>query len=252
MFTLDNKVALITGGNKGIGLGMACGLAKAGASVAIAGRNEEVNEQAAETLRELGAEAMPIALDVTNAGAITEAVEAVVSHWGHLDILVNNAGMTVRGRPEDLAEEDWHTVMDTNVTSAFLCSKACYPHLKSGGGGKVLNCGSMYSVFASEWVPAYAASKGAMVQLTKSAAVAWAKDNIQVNCFLPGWIDTDLTRRARSGSPELHQRIEDRIPTGRWGEPKDLEGIAVFLASPASDYITGASIPIDGGFSAFG
>jgi len=252
MFTLKNKVAFITGGNKGIGLGMACGLAKAGASVAVAGRNKDMNEKAAETLRELGAEAMPVALDVTDASAITEAVEAVVRHWGHLNILVNNAGMTVRNRPEDLAEEDWHTVLDTNVTSAFLCSKACYRHFKSAGGGKILNCGSMYSLFGSEWVPAYAASKGAIVQLTKSVAVAWAKDNIQVNCFLPGWIDTDLTRMARSQSPQLHQRVEDRIPVGRWGEPKDLEGIAVFLASPASDYITGASIPVDGGFSAFG
>jgi 2-deoxy-D-gluconate 3-dehydrogenase len=252
MFTLNNKVALVTGGNKGIGLGMACGLAKAGASIAVAGRNESVNEQAVETLRELGVDAMPVALDVTDSGAISIAVESVVSQFGHLDILVNNAGTTVRARPEDLAEEDWHTVMDTNVTSAYLCSKACYPHLKAAGGGKVLNCGSMYSLFASEWVPAYAASKGAMVQLTKSTAVAWAKDNIQVNCFLPGWINTDLTRMARKGSPELHDRIEARIPTGRWGEPEDLAGLAVFLASPASDYITGASIPIDGGFSVYG
>ncbi len=252
MFSLNDKVAFITGGNKGIGLGMACGLAKAGAAVAVAGRNEAMNEKAAETLRALGAEAMPVTLDVTDSDAITEAVESVVKHWGHLNILVNNAGMTIRGRPEDLAEEDWHTVLDTNVTSAFLCSKACYPHLKSAGGGKILNCGSMYSLFGSEWVPAYGASKGAIVQLTKSTAVAWAKDNIQVNCFMPGWIDTDLSRMARDGSPELHKRVEDRTPAGRWGEPKDLEGIAVFLASPASDFITGASIPVDGGYSAFG
>jgi 2-deoxy-D-gluconate 3-dehydrogenase len=252
VFALNNKVAIVTGGNRGIGLGMACGLAKAGASVAVAGRNQAMNENAVETLGQLDAEAMPIVLDVTDADAITEAVESVVSHWGHIDILVNNAGMTVRGRPEDLAEEDWHTVLNTNVTSAFLCSKACYPYLKSAGGGKILNCGSMYSLFGSEWVPAYGASKGAIVQLTKSTAVACAKDNIQVNCFLPGWIDTDLTRMVRDQSPQLHQRIVDRTPAGRWGDPKDLEGIAVFLASPASDFVTGAVIPVDGGFSAFG
>jgi 2-deoxy-D-gluconate 3-dehydrogenase len=252
VFALNNKVAIVTGGNKGIGLGMACGLAEAGASVAVAGRNQAMNENAAETLRQLGAEAMPIALDVTDSHAITEAVEAIVSRWGRLDILVNNAGTTVRDRPEDLAEEDWHTVIDTNVTSAFLCSKACYPHFRSAGGGKILNCGSMYSLFGSEWVPAYGASKGAIVQLTKSTAVAWARDNIQVNCFLPGWIDTDLTRMVRDQSPEIHQRVIDRTPAGRWGDPRDLEGIAVFLASPASDFITGAVIPVDGGYSAFG
>ena len=252
MFALNDRVALVTGGNKGIGLGMACGLAKAGASVAVAGRNEAMNEKAAETLRQLGAEAIPITLDVTDSEAITEAVESVVSHWGHLNILVNNAGTQVRARPEELTEEDWHTVLDTNVTSAFLCSKACYPHFKSASGGKILNCGSMYTLFGSEWVPAYGASKGAIAQLTKSTAVAWARDNIQVNCFLPGWIDTDLTRMVRDQSPEVYQRILDRTPAGRWGEPKDLEGIAVFLASPASDFITGAVIPVDGGFSTQG
>ena len=252
MFNLNDKVAMVTGGNKGIGLGMARGLVKAGASVAIAGRSRASNEKAAETLRKLGGAAMPIELDVTDSAAIAEAVEAVVGHWGHLDILVNNAGTQIRGRPHDLAEEDWHTVLDTNLTSAFLCSKACYPHFKRAGGGKILNCGSMYTIFGSEWVPAYGASKGAIAQLTKSTAAAWAKDNIQVNCFLPGWIDTDLTRMARDGSPELYQRILDRTPAGRWGEPEDLEGIAVFLASSASDFITGAVIPVDGGFSAFG
>ncbi len=252
MFSLDNKVALVTGGNKGIGLGMALGLAKAGATIAVAGRNEDMNAKAVQTLENEGAKAIAVTLDVTDGDAIIEAVESFARQLGHIDILVNNAGSNIGNRPENQTEEEWHTVLDTNVTSAFLCSKACYPHLKKTGSGKVLNCGSMYSLFGSARAPAYAASKGAMVQLTKSTAVAWAKDNIQVNCFLPGWINTDLTRKLRDAVPEAEQRIVDRTPARRWGEPSDLAGIAVFLASPASDFITGAVIPVDGGFSAFG
>jgi 2-deoxy-D-gluconate 3-dehydrogenase len=160
--------------------------------------------------------------------------------------------MNIGVRPEELSEKDWHTVLDTNVTSAFLCSKICYPELQNAGGGKILNCGSMYSLFGASFVPAYGASKGAMVQLTKSLAVAWAADNIQVNCFLPGWINTDLTAGAKKRIPELRDNVLRRTPAGRWGEPKDLEGIAVFLASEASDFITGAAIPVDGGYTISG
>jgi 2-deoxy-D-gluconate 3-dehydrogenase len=177
-------------------------------------------------------------------------VEEVVATLGGIDILVNNAGTNIRKRPEDLSEAEWHQVIDTNLTSAFLCSKACYPIMKSAGAGKILNNGSMTSLFASPWSTAYASSKGGMVQLTKALATAWAPDNIQVNCFLPGWINTELTIQARKDVPDLHAHVLKRTPADRWGEINDMSGIAVFLASAASDFITGTAIPVDGGFSA--
>ena len=188
--------------------------------------------------------------DVTDATAVAGMVQEVVSTLGGIDILVNNAGTSIRKRPEDLTEAEWHQVIDTNLTSAFLCSKACYPIMKSAGAGKILNNGSMMSLFGSPWSTAYASSKGGMVQLTKALATAWAPDNIQVNCFLPGWINTDLTIQARKDMSDLHEYVLKRTPADRWGEINDMSGIAVFLASAASDFVTGTAIPVDGGFSA--
>lgn len=249
MFDLSNKVAVVTGGNGGIGLGMACGLAEAGASIMVAARNETKNAAAVAKLREFGVEADSVVVDVTSADSAAAMAEATMTRFGRLDILLNNAGTNIRKRPEDLAEDEWHTVLDTNLSSAFLCSKACFAHLKADGGGKVLNNGSMLSIFGSPWGSAYAASKGGVVQLTKALATAWAGDNIQVNCFLPGWIDTDLTRQARKDIDTLHDHVVNRTPVDRWGTPEDMAGIAVFLASPASDFITGTAIAVDGGFS---
>tara|TARA_B100000029_G_scaffold121326_1_gene114750 strand:- start:1594 stop:2349 length:756 start_codon:yes stop_codon:yes gene_type:complete len=247
LFDLSNKVAIVTGGNGGIGLGMARGLAAAGATLAIVGRNAEKNQIA---VSELGGNARAFVADVTNAAEVDEMVSEVVKSFGGIDILINNAGTNIRKRPEDLSESDWHHVLDTNLTSAFLCSKACYPEMKRRGGGKILNNGSMTSLFSSPWLTAYGSSKGGMVQFTRGLATAWAEDNIQANCFLPGWIDTDLTRRAREQNPDLHQQVLTRTPADRWGEINDMSGIAVFLASAASDFVTGTAIPIDGGFSA--
>ena len=167
---------------------------------------------------------------------------------GRLDILVNNAGMSIRKQPEQYTLAEWHTVLDSNLTSAFLCSHAAYPSLKQRGG-KIVNIGSMMSIFGAPFATAYAASKGGMVQITKSMATAWAKDNIQVNAILQGWIDTALTRRAREQVQGLHERVLKRTPAARWGEPDDFAGIAVFLAAPASDFVTGATIAVDGGYS---
>ena len=247
LFDLSNKVAIVTGGNGGIGLGMARGLAAAGATLAVVGRNTEKNQIAVD---ELGANARAFVADVTNAAEVDEMVSEVVKSFGGIDILINNAGTNIRKRPEDLSESEWHHVLDTNLTSAFLCSKACYPEMKRRGGGKILNNGSMTSLFSSPWLTAYGSSKGGMVQFTRGLATAWAEDNIQANCFLPGWIDTDLTRRAREQNPDLHQQVLTRTPADRWGEINDMSGIAVFLASAASDFVTGTAIPIDGGFSA--
>ena len=250
LFDLSNKVAIVTGGNGGIGLGIVRGLANAGATIAIVGRNVDKTQAAVSEIEALGVVSQAVITDVTDSRAVVAMVEEVVSTLGGIDILVNNAGTSIRKRPEDLSEAEWHHVIDTNLTSAFLCSKACYPIMKSAGAGKILNNGSMTSLFGSPWSTAYASSKGGMVQLTKALATAWAPDNIQVNCFLPGWINTDLTIQARKDMPDLHEHVLKRTPADRWGEINDMSGIAVFLASAASDFITGTAIPVDGGFSA--
>jgi 2-deoxy-D-gluconate 3-dehydrogenase len=249
IFDLQKRVAFITGGNGGIGLGMAKGLASAGATVVIAGRNKTKAQSALAELRSRGAQADFVELDVLEEASCQQAIERAIERFGHLDILVNNAGTTVRGQPQDLTAQDWRLVMDTNLTSAFLCSQAAYPHMVRAGAGKIINIGSMMSVFASSYAAPYAASKGGIVQMARAMAVAWAKDNIQVNTILPGWVDTDLTRKAREQVQGLHEKVLARTPAQRWGKPDDFAGIAVFLAAPASDFITGATIAVDGGYS---
>jgi 2-dehydro-3-deoxy-D-gluconate 5-dehydrogenase len=249
IFDLKNRVAFITGGNGGIGLGMAKGLAGAGAAVVIAGRNKTKAQSALSDLQALGAQAEFVEVDVLKETSCKQAIERAVERFGRLDILINNAGTSVRKQPQDLTAVDWHLVMDTNLSSAFFCSQAAYPHMVKVGGGKIINIGSMMSVFASSYASPYAASKGGIVQLARSMAVAWAKDNIQVNTILPGWIDTDLTRKAREQVEGLHDKVLARTPAQRWGTPGDFAGIAVFLAAAASDFITGAAIAVDGGYS---
>ncbi|MBM3601111.1 MAG: glucose 1-dehydrogenase [Alphaproteobacteria bacterium] len=252
LFDLSGRVAIVTGGNGGIGLGMARGLAGAGAAVLVAGRNKAKNDGAVAELTSAGAKAAGHVVDVTDPAQCRAMVEAAASKFGRVDILVNNAGMNIRKQPQQYTPEEWHKVMDTNLTSAFLCSQAAYAEMKKGGRGKIINIGSMMSIFGHSFVVAYAASKGGMVQMTKALASAWAADNIQVNAVLPGWIDTDLTKRARQDIAGLHDRVLARTPAGRWGVPDDHAGIAVFLASAASDFITGTAIPVDGGYSAQG
>jgi 2-deoxy-D-gluconate 3-dehydrogenase len=252
LFDLTGRVAVVTGGNSGIGLGMAKGLAAAGAAIAVAARNVEKGEAAAAELASLGARTAFIALDVADEGSCRALIEKTVARFGRLDILINNAGTSIRKPPESYTAAEWHTVLDTNLTGALFCSQAAYPAMKQAGGGKIINIGSMYSIFGTSYGAAYAASKGGLVQLTKSLAIAWAKDNIKVNAVLPGWIDTELTQGARRHVPELHDRVLTRTPAGRWGVPEDLAGIAVFLAASASDFVTGAAIPVDGGYSSMG
>ena len=249
MFDLKGRVAFVTGGNGGIGLGMAKGLAAAGAAVVIAGRNKTKAERALTELKAIGARAEFVELDILQETSCKQAIDHVAKTFGRLDILINNAGTTVRKPPQDLSVAEWRQVMDTNLTAAFVCAQAAYPHMVKAGGGKIINTGSMMSIFASSYAAPYAASKGGIVQMARAFAVAWAKDNIQVNTILPGWIDTDLTRSAREQVPGLNERVLARTPAGRWGAPADFAGIAVFLASPASDFITGAAIPVDGGYS---
>jgi 2-deoxy-D-gluconate 3-dehydrogenase len=253
LFDLTGRVALVTGGNGGLGLAMAQGMASCGADIVLSGRNADKAKGALDSLAALGAEhgrrAVFIAADLAKPDACRKLVAEAAAAFGRLDILVNNAGTSIRKMPEAYTDDEWHHVLDTNLTSAFVCSQAAYAVMKAGGGGKMINTGSMMSLFGAPYATPYCASKGGLVQMTRALATAWAKDNIQVNAILPGWIDTDLTRNARRQVEGLHAKVEARTPAGRWGVPPDLSGIAVFLASPASDFVTGTAIPVDGGFS---
>jgi 2-deoxy-D-gluconate 3-dehydrogenase len=249
LFDLRGKVAVVTGGNGGIGLGIARGLAQAGAQVALAGRNEDKTTAALADLEAMGAAALGVQVDVTDTAQVQRMVAQTVERFGGLDILVANAGTNIRKSPEHYSMDEWHRIVDTNLTSAFACCQAVYPEMLKRGGGKIVTIGSMASIFGFDVATVYAATKGAMVQMTRSLGSAWAKDNIQVNCILPGWIDTDLTRGARRNLPELHDNVLSRTPARRWGTPQDLAGAAVFLCSPASDFVTGTALPVDGGFS---
>jgi 2-deoxy-D-gluconate 3-dehydrogenase len=249
-FDLQGKVALVTGGNGGIGLGIARGLAQAGASLSIAGRNEQKTRSAVAELEGLGARAIGVRADVTDQQQVQQMVHDTVARLGGVDILIANAGTSIRKQPETYSLDEWCGIVAADLTGVFGCCQAVYPQLKARGGGKIVTIGSMTSIFGLDMAAPYAASKGGVVQLTKSLAAAWARDNIQANCILPGWIDTELTQRARQVRPGLEEAVIDRTPFKRWGRPEDLAGTAVFLCSRASDFVTGVALPVDGGFSA--
>ena len=248
-FDLTDKVAIVTGGNGGLGLGMALGLARAGATIVIAARDGEKSGLAAEQIAvETGVTTMVVRADVAEPDDTRQVAEMVERAFGRIDILVNNAGITVRKRPEDFTLEEWQSVLNVNLNGVLLMCQAAYPLMKRQGGGKIINIGSMASLFGASYAAPYAASKGAVVQLTKSLALAWAADNIQVNAILPGWFETDMTDGARAYVAGLYERVLSRSPTGRWGKPEDIAGAAVWLAGSASDFVTGVALPVDGGY----
>ena len=249
-FSLDQKVAIVTGGNGGIGKGIARGLASMGADIAIVARNLQKTEAAVNEIKEaFGVRVLGVICDVTDEKAVKKMAEKVLRDLGRIDILVNNAGINIRKMPQDYDASEWDQVLAGNLRSAFLCAKFVYPAMKAAGGGKIINIGSMTTLFGGAKLGPYSASKGAIVQMSRSMACAWAEDNIQVNAILPGWINTELTIQARKDIEGLHERAEARTPAGRWGDPQDLAGAAIFLASPASDFITGVALPVDGGYS---
>lgn len=250
LFALDDRVAIVTGGNGGIGKGIARGLAAAGANIVIAARKKsKIDEVVREIQEEFGKDALGLPFDIRQADQIHSMTRKVVDTFGRIDILVNNAGINIRKMPQDYRAEEWDEVLDVNLRSPFLFCQAVYPAMRSAGAGKIINIGSMTSIFGGGKLAPYGTSKGGIVQLTRSLAVAWASNNIQVNSILPGWINTDLTIQARKDLPGLQENVLARTPSGRWGEPEDLAGAAVFLASRASDFLTGVALPVDGGFS---
>ena len=249
---LTGKVAVVTGGNGGIGLGIAKGLAEAGASVVISGRDKIKNDQALLELQALQPECDAVRCDVRNKKDIEALFERTRALYGPIGILVNNAGVAVAAPPESITDEDWDTVLDTNLKSVFWCCQAAFNDLKGqasrGDCGKIINIGSMYSIFGGARVASYGASKGGVVQLTKALASAWGGYDIQVNAILPGWIATDMTVAVQEDAAFSYSIVE-RTPASRFGQPEDLSGAAVFLASPAANFVTGVALPVDGGYS---
>ena len=246
-FDLSGRVAVVTGGNGGIGRGIALGLAQAGAAVAILARNEEKNQRVMGELEALGVAVLSVKVNVASREELQPALAKVEETLGPISILVNNAGITVIGGVLDQAPADWDQVIETNLNACFLLSKLAAQSMVKQRQGKIINIASMYALFGSGFVPSYSASKGALVQLTKSMAIELAPFNIQVNAIAPGWLEPDMTAPVKT--MPLYQEIITRTPAGRFGNPDECAGTAVFLASRASDFVTGATICVDGGYS---
>ena len=248
LFDLTGRVAVVTGGNGGIGRGIALGLALAGAAVAVLGRNDEKNQRVLSELKAIGVPSMAVKLDVTNRAGLEPALNKIERELGSLDILVNNAGnVSLSGGVLNEKPEDWDGVIETQLNSVFLLSKLAAKSMLTRKSGKIINIASMYSYFGSGLVPSYSAAKGAIVQLTKSMAIELAPHNIQVNAIAPGWIETDMTAPVKT--MPLNDEILARTPAGRWGQAEEVAGTAVFLASHASDFVTGTTIRVDGGYA---
>jgi len=249
LFELRGRVAVVTGGNGGIGLGIARGLAGAGARVVIAARNRAKSEAAVAQLATQGGQGVAMDIDVTREDDWKHLVRRTIDQFGRIDILVNNAGILLGKPPEAYSLEEWHSIIDTNLTGAFIGSQCVFPEMKREGGGKIINIASLTATFGSPFNVPYTASKGGILQLTRGLAAAWAVHNIQVNAISPGWIDTDLATGVRARVPGFNERVVARTPAGRWGQAEDFAGVAVFLSSRASDFVTGAAIAVDGGYS---
>jgi 2-deoxy-D-gluconate 3-dehydrogenase len=251
-FDLSGRVAVITGGNRGIGRSIALGMARAGAAVAVLARNDEKNGQVLAELKALGVPAMALPLDVTARERLSGAIDAVEATLGAIDILVNNAGVaTVTGGILSESPEVWDATLATHLDATFLLSKYAAASMVKRKQGKIINLASMYSYFGAGLLPSYGAAKGGIVQLTKAMAVELAPHHIQVNAIAPGWIATEMTAMAREHPDyvEFNRMILARTPAARWGEADEVSGAAVFLASAAAGFITGVTLPVDGGYS---
>ncbi|TGY87716.1 SDR family NAD(P)-dependent oxidoreductase [Petralouisia muris] len=250
MFDIKGKKAIVTGGSRGLGYAMAEGLHEAGAEVVLMASNENNLIKAARKLGEQGAKVHYAAADLSQADALERAYKnALESLGGHLDILVNGAGVQYRCKAEDFPTDRWQWVINVNLNAVFVLSQLAGRTMLTQGKGKIINIASMTSFFGSEMVPAYSASKGGVMQLTKALSNEWMSKGINVNAIAPGYMVTQLTGDMKEKNPKQYEEITGRIPAHRWGKPEDLQGTVVFLASRASDYISGAIIPVDGGYS---
>lgn len=246
-FSLEGKAAIVTGASRGLGKGMATALAQAGADLVIASRTKSVLEKTAEEIKEFGHCVIPVAADVSKKEDIKIMVETALKEFGRIDSLFNHAGINRRCPSENYSEKDWDEIININLKGVFLCAQAVGRVMIKQGGGKIINTSSLIAVIGGKMIPAYAASKGGVAQLTKALANEWAKYHINVNAIAPGYFTTKATEASRKDKVR-YKEITDRIPLGRWGNPEDLGGVAVFLASEASDYITGQTIFVDGGW----
>ncbi|MFL5657514.1 MAG: 2-dehydro-3-deoxy-D-gluconate 5-dehydrogenase KduD [Ktedonobacteraceae bacterium] len=247
-FRLDGKVALVTGGSRGLGFAMATGLAEAGADI-ISIQHASHPEALAGQITSTGRRFLPLTLDIGTETAANEALDAALSSFGHVDILVNNAGVQRRAPAVDFPIEDWDAVINVNLRAVFLFCQVFGRQMLQQGNGKIINIASLLAVQGGITIPAYTASKHAIAGLTKALCNEWASQGINVNAIAPGYMDTDLNVALRA-NPERERQISERIPAGRWGTPEDMAGAVVFLASPASDYLHGQMLVVDGGWLA--
>ena len=248
IFELKNKVALVTGSTRGLGEVAAKSLAKAGADIAVCGRNTSDLKRVTDLIRELGRNANGFSLDVTDKQMVVQTVERVLEYFGCIDILVNNAGVNHRVPVLDYPEEEWDRVINTNLKGYFLMAQAVVPQMIEHGYGKVINMSSILGTVGLPNQLAYASSKGGVDQMTKVMALEWAKQGVRVNAIGPTYFETELVTQIRD-DPERFEFINDRTPMGRWGYLPELEGTVIFLASPASDFITGQTLYVDGGWT---
>ena len=248
LFSVNGKTALVTGSTGGLGLYLARGLAKREARVIINGRNQTKVDDRVQELTEAGFDAVGSSFDVTSSKKVNEGIEQIMEKTGPIDILVNNAGINIRGALEDFPEQEWRTVLDTNLTGAYLVSKAVVKSMIKQESGKIINIGSVQSELGRPTIAAYAASKGGIKMLTKGMAAEWARHNIQVNAIGPGYFKTDLTKPLYE-NPEFDKWLCNRTPSNRWGNPDELIGALIFLASSASSYVNGHMLFVDGGLT---